>query len=207
MGVKLSNAWMTFRVLLAPRGFDHRLRTEVCKATRVNGLLLRRLIRQKIRSVVPPALSPMTAGVKGSSKPLVDRGDLWKSVTSSPQSWDKAFVGVLRTAQAPDGGDLYDVAKTLHNGASITVTDRMRGMFVMLARVATGRMHRDKLRGRARELFDRRPDFPWKPLAPGTTAIHIPARPFIRLVIEDPAVQAQLKANWDAAVEKAITGK
>lgn len=207
MGIVFTGDWRVLSVLTSPANFTKRLELAVSKATSVNLLLLRKLIRDKIRAVVPPALSPLTTGLKKSTKPLVDRGALFQAVTTWKVSWRAGFVGVLRNAQAPGGGSLISVAEALHEGATLKVTTRMRGMFAVLAQVSAGTRDPNTLKGRALELYEQNPSFKWKPLKPGTVAIRIPARPFIKLVFADPTVQAKFVENWEAAIQEALAGK
>lgn len=183
---------------LDPATFNRLLRKHVGAATRLNGLLLKKRVRERIRSGVPPRNAALTMLIKGSSKPLVDRGDLFGAVTSAVISWDRAEVGFLRTSGANNIGEI------LTRGAIIPVTDKMRAMFKALAMVADGSWPASKLRGRALELWNRRPGLPWKPLKDSTKAIVIPPRPFMRQAFTDQATIDECLATWRQAVQDAI---
>lgn len=73
--------------------------------------------------------SPLTILVKGSSRPLVDRGDLRMSINWRTHNLGgRVFggVGVLRTRRTKDGRSLANVAAALHEGFTIKVTDKVR---------------------------------------------------------------------------------
>jgi len=73
---------------------------------------------------------PFTVALKGSSKPLIDKGDLIGNVTISPKLW-VTFVGILRGTQKKGSSgkkvDLVNIAYMQENGYQIKVTDKMRG--------------------------------------------------------------------------------
>lgn len=122
----------------------------------------------------PLALS--TTLLKGSSKPLIDKGDLLGSITTTldnPQDPREAFVGVHRTAVA-NGENLFNVAMVHEYGAGpyvIQVTPAMRGFFLRLSALSGGVI---------------------KPLGSKTEILHpgIPARPFVAPVLE--AIRGQI---------------
>lgn len=200
-GIRLTGDWEHLGVLLDSKRFSRKLRAYVGKATRRNALDLRRQLRQEIKAGVPPSTAKLTALIKRSRKPLVDHGDLWKAITSVAPTWDQAFAGLLRTDPKS-----YNIGITVHDGAAIKVTPKMRGMFAALAHAyETGKT--DHLRGRALELWERNPKVKWKALSPGTKVITIPARPFVRYAAKDEALRARIMERWKAAVAAAMTGK
>lgn len=73
--------------------------------------------------------SPLTIMVKGSSRPLVDRGDLRNSINwRTHDQGDMVFggVGVLRTRKTRNGKPLFSVATALHEGFVVKVTPKVR---------------------------------------------------------------------------------
>jgi len=205
-GIRLTGEWRRLRALLNPGKFRRRLEREVGKATTKNVLLLRRAIREAIRSNIAPrkvALSKALA--RGGSKSLVGRtAALWRSVTYLRLSWNRAFAGVLRRGKNERGDPLYNIALTLHEGASIKVTDRMRGLFAALF---WARMKGDpsilKSR-RARELWRAAPGFEWRRLSPSTRMIRIAGRPFVKIALRDRGLRVQAENNWNDAVDRAF---
>jgi hypothetical protein len=79
---------------------NRRMTANINKATRINAVRLRDRIKEKIRDgdASWPAISGVTADVKGSSKPLIDTGDLMNSVSAVIVKPGYAFIGVPRTA-------------------------------------------------------------------------------------------------------------
>lgn len=196
-GIKLTlKGFKRFKRALNGKSFQKELERHVRTANGRSGKIIQRAIRQTIKKGVPPPNAPLTVAIKGSSKPLVDRGDLFGAVTSVVPSWNRVFVGVLKTSKS------HDIAQLLHDGTTLGVTDKMRGLFYVLWLATKREDVRAKLSGRAAELFERMPSG-WKPLRPSTRAIKIPARPFISQAFT-PAVRARVIANWNEAIQRAI---
>jgi hypothetical protein len=81
----------------------------------------------------------------------------------------------------------------------------MRAMFfyLWLASMSAQGLRTGKaptLTGRAAQLFERFQD--WRPLKASTRAIHIPKRPFITTVVENPDIQSSIIALWRDAVDR-----
>jgi hypothetical protein len=174
---------------LALPKFRRRFKKQVRKATRKNGLIAEGAIKQQIASGdgMKPN-SPLTEALKGSSRPLVDTGELQKSITHKLTAFDEVIIGVLRRVQKrnPKTGkvdNLQDIAAILHNGATISVTPAMRRLFFALSNEI--------------------PEV--KPLSPKTTVIVIPARPFL-LAAFSPKFVAKYRRNWEEAIERAFRG-
>lgn len=126
-------------------------------------------------------------GFRG-SKALIVTASLRNSVTVKRVDRGRAFVGVLRGAQRPDGSEQFNVARVHEMGATITirVTPRMRKWLMATLREANlgnKGQGRDKRSGRYTKGR-------WRPsggsggLARGVLVIRIPARPYIQPVIE-----------------------
>lgn len=195
--IKFDKGWKKLHKALDPKTFGPVLERQVKKANAFNGKVMQAAIRRVIKSNVPPANRALTVAIKKSSKSLVDKGDLWGSVSSHQLSWDKVFVGIHRTHSA------YNIGRFLHDGGSIPVTDRMRNMFTLLWYASNGSLDPSKLEGRAAELWERMPGG-WLPLKPSTAAIVIPSRPFIKQAFADDAARKRVEANWTKAVQAAI---
>ena len=174
------------------------LQKEMALATRRAGKLAERKARQIIQEGMLPFNADLTEHIKGSDKPLVDTGTgIFQAITSSVVSDFEVFVGVLRRDR------FYDIAESLHEGVTIKVTDRMRGMFAVLWQASEGRRDPGTLTGRAAELWARRQGG-WLPLNAGTTVIKIPPRPFLEATFSSPELKKQVKREWDRAVDRAI---
>lgn len=203
MGIKLSKEWNQIRKILDPRQFTATLQREVGRATGVNAALVAREIRSEIKATVPPANEALTMAIKGSSKPLVDKGTLWQAITFQKLTWNEAVAGLIRGRRRVDDSAI-DLAKGLHDGVTMKVTDKMRGLFQVLAN-ASSIDDGSKLTGRAKELWDRSAGrVQWKPLNPETTVIVIKSRPFILRAIGRKALVAKVQANWAAAVQRSL---
>lgn len=201
--VTLKGDWNALRLLLLPGQFQERVREGVRLATKVNALVVQREVRDNIRKGLyannraPNAA--LTVAIKRSSKPLIDSGHLFKSVTTVQTDWHTAEVGVLR------GDPGANIAEVVHEGRMIPVTQAMRSLFAMLAEASDGSIDPSKLTGRAQELFARMPKG-WKALRPSTTHIRIPPRPYLREVVEDQRVNDLCGRNWLTAAARATAG-
>lgn len=147
------------------------------QAVRRAALLAERELKKGIVAGAPggqtlPALRPTTILLKGSSKPLIDRGQqgLLGSVTHTFDRRRKAaFVGVHRTAKGSEGEPLFNVALIQEFGTKpfvIPVTPAVRRLFWFLHFASGGAIN---------------------PLSPNTTEIAhpgVPARPFMRPTFE-----------------------
>lgn len=202
-GVKLTGSWLAFRSALDGKKFQRRLDRAMALATKANAMLVVDAIRHNIKSGafasarVPNA--SLTIEIKRKRKPLIDSGGLIKAAMYEVQSPYRAEVGYLR------GAPKTDIAIINHEGATIPVTDRMRKMFAALAVASStgSTLGPGGLMGRAAELFARKPGG-WKPLRPSTVAIRIPARPFVKEVIDNDALQQAVAENYLKAESMAI---
>lgn len=172
------------------------LHKHIAKANLRAAKFAQRTIRRTMKKGMPPPNAPLTIAIKGSKKPLIDKGDLFQSVATQEFSWDKIAVGVLAT----DAN--FDIAKTLHEGKLIPVTVKMRAMFFWLW-VAWQAGDGSHLRGRAADLWARYQG-PWYPLAPSTRAIKITGRPFITQAFADKKLQARVHDEWVRGINAAV---
>lgn len=143
-------------------------------------------------------------GFRG-TKALIVTATLRNSITVQPAGRGRAFVGVLRTTQRPDGKELFNIARVHEMGATIVirVTPRMRAWLMATLREANGNRMGGMVGQRGRDnqsgRFTAAPR--WKPsggrggIARGVLVIRVPARPYIQPVIEkiysDPAAVRQ----------------
>jgi hypothetical protein len=114
--------WKKLRDVM--RGFDKRLKKNCSIALARAGLALEGMIRDRIisgRGMKP--LHPFTVEQKGSSKPLIDDGDLLGSVGYRSVAKDAVFVGAHR--RSADGTDLAELHER-EEGTRIKVTPKMR---------------------------------------------------------------------------------
>lgn len=222
-GVKFGKGWANLKAALAPNAFSKRLKEEVRKATAQNAMIVAKEMRNTIKGRVDPPNAELTLAIKGSDKPLVDKGALWKAITWTVEKWHLGFAGLIRSRRGADA-DLINVGAALHDGATMRVTPAMRGLFLALAN-ASRSGDGSKLTGRAADLWARTKDSKgpagrdaktgrftrgavnmgfWKPLAPDTTVITIKPRPWIELTLATPGLREKLKKNWEDAVQRVL---
>lgn len=205
-GVKLSKSWRSLSAALKPGAFTKKLKREVGKATAMNGMLVAREMRTAIKGGVDPANAPLTIDIKGSTKPLVDKADLWKAIAGKKLDWRTAFAGLLRGRRGVDGNAI-NIGEKLHEGFTMRVTPAMRGLFQALAQASRSGDPKH-LTGRAQELWARtKGKVAWAALKPETVAIVVKGRPWITRTLDRAGLKAKLKKNWEDAVQRTISPK
>ena len=210
MRFKKYGAWDKFKMIMKGAKFDKLLHENVRRANTYLCLYIVKQIRREIQGGGYEKNAELTTLLKGSTKPLVGPGDaeLFKAITKEIVNDFSAFVGVLRSEKSASGEDLVNIAEVVHEGSTITVTEAMRGMFIAMAAASRGDMPESKLEGRALELYNQlkgRGEI--YPLKADTTAITIPARPFVRKVFEDPEVMKRVQDTWAHAMKASFQGE
>ncbi|RLE25633.1 MAG: hypothetical protein DRJ65_07340 [Acidobacteria bacterium] len=196
-GFRKNAGWKGYKFAINPKGFAAELKKQLLIHANRVGMIAERQVKKTIQVGGFKPNAPLTVAIKGSSKPLIDQADLFAAMTFKVISWSTVFVGVFRT------NENYNVARAVHNGAVISVTDRMRGLFLALWKVSTGEMDENELTSqRAQQLWERNQE--WFPLKASTTAITIPARPFMLKAFADPQMREMVKKQWLGAVKKVI---
>jgi hypothetical protein len=190
--------WDRFRGAIEPRRFEAVVKRNMERATELNAHLAQAAVRRAIRNGTYAPNASLTIAIKGSSKPLVDHGSgLFQAVTTQKVDATSIFVGVLRSDEQ------YNIALAIHDGATIGVTPAMRGLFFVLWQASEGAIAPSELSGRAAELWERMPG-DWRPLKPSTSAIIIPARPFLVEAFADGNLRRQAQRNWERALQRAM---
>ncbi len=192
MSVVFSKGWERVKRALSRRRFRRLVMTAQEREVSNQLNLLRADIVRYIdaeRHGVPN--SPLTVLTKGSSRPLVDRGDLRESVNvRGPKLVAGVItggVGVLRGRRTRKGKSVANVAIILHEGAVIKVTPKVRAaVFAELRRRAGGRRPRPVAAGSDR----------------GASRWVIKPRPFVK----DPfkAAEPRIKEALGDAVEISV---
>jgi len=121
-------------------------------------------------------LSPVTIAHKGSSKPLIDKGDLVGSVTYATPDTNTVFIGVRKSAKGKDGVGLANVAAVHEFGCTVPVTPKMRAY-----------LHHEGIHLKA-----------------STQYINIPPRPFLRPTLKDPKFREKVAEIYKAAIKEAF---
>jgi hypothetical protein len=113
--------------------------------------------------------APLTILIKGSSRPLVDRGDLRLSITTDVAGEGRnvvGAVGVLRRRRAKRGRKMMNIAIALHDGFVVRVTPQVRAAVFA-------------------ELLKRQGKRSTEPRGGGTTTWRVRGRPFISQPLEE----------------------
>lgn len=121
-------------------------------------------------------LSPVTIANKGSSKPLIDNGDLVGSVTYATPDTNTVFIGVRKSAKSKDGGALANIAAVHEFGCTIKVTPKMRAY-----------LHYQGIHLKA-----------------STQYITVPPRPYLRPTLNDPEFREKIAEIYLKAVKEAF---
>jgi len=149
------------------------------------------------------ANAELTKEIKEASVPLVGGKvatggiNVFQAISSTMLDDYSVFAGVKFVSEA------YDIAETIHGGAVIPVTEKMRTMFRVLWWASEGSIDPADLTGRAAELWRLKPGG-WYPLEDSTKAIVIPPRPFIERAFADPELRREARRNWELAVSAAL---
>lgn len=198
--IKLDTTWATLQILLDPSRVSKRANQNMAMATQYNARQVVKASKGVIRGRMSPPNAKLTKFIKRSTKPLSDRGDLWRAITHQMKGAWEAEVGVKK------GDATANYAILVHEGTKMRVTASMRVMFARLADVSNGGAPVSSLTGRAAELWKRRSGG-WKGLKKSTTHITIPPRPFIKEAIDDKDLQRIIGLNWSYAFSAAVAGK
>ncbi|MDR1648916.1 MAG: phage virion morphogenesis protein [Synergistaceae bacterium] len=126
-------------------------------------------------------LSPHTIARKGSSKPLIDHGDLVGSITHENPDLNTVWIGVKKGARGKNG-DMANIAAvhefgcTNENGCAIKVTPKMRAY-----------LHYSGIHLRS-----------------ATEYIVIPPRPFLASTLNDPEFLDKITKIYALALKEAF---
>lgn len=192
--------WRILAKALDPKLSQPVLQKYVGRATEANAAMVRGAVRQNIRHGVGlQENAPLTALIKGGKRPIVGTPglDMFNAIIYEVQDWRVALVGVKRFA-----GETVNVAEIVHEGKTINVTKKMRGLFWVLWLASKGRIKPGELTGRAKEIFEETKGAKGiKPIGETKKKIVIPSRPFLKITIEDDEVRKKAKAHWLNAVQ------
>lgn len=163
-------------------GISDRFTKAVGRGMQKTGVYLQAQVKRGIRDQAPGGkpfrpLSPITIAIKGSTKALIDTGDMLNSVTYKTQEPEWVFIGLLRTARSKKGDELANIGAIHEGGAVIKVTNKQR-FYLMKT-------------------------YGWH-LKPSTTVLYIPARPFLAPVME--AEKANVLEIFRQEVARTLSG-
>lgn len=233
LAVKLIGGWEGFDELLNSDKFYRRLTRNINRANKKIGRRFVRDARRKIRAKAYTQNSALTVILKGSSKPLVDKGNLFQSISfDQPNPW-VVRVGVIKS-QA--GGKMVNLAAILHEGATIDVGkhprvrkavwakvrketsqeqiatyERRRRSAIVRAAMAAGLISRRRRRRKpsSRPMTDRQKRWWWaqqpKMHGPSKQIWRIPARPFLIEPLNAPQFVDYVRDTWAEAVRVSLS--
>ena len=174
---ELTGDWGKLENLLNPM----RMRQKLYQAGAKVGNYGASEVKKGIRSGAPAGetftpLSQVTIDRKGSSKPLIDKGDLIGSVTYELPSRDTVFIGVKKASKNKDGTSEANIAAVHEFGCTIPVTPKMRAY-----------LHHQGIHLKA-----------------STQYIHIPARPFLRPIFNSSDFRKKIAEIYMKAIKEAF---
>lgn len=188
------------KLLTNPSKVRAAIKKHYARAAKIVGMAISANMRKVIQAGVAPVNRPFTASIKGSTKPLVGAGPgarLWKSITYKVAGGfsTTVYVGVMRThAKA-------NVARIVHEGASITVTPRMALLFKVLHNITVNGKGK-ATSPRAQELLaDAKGPIPALKVG---TVLTMPPRKFATLTYNDPKTRHIVEATYTQALQAAM---
>lgn len=188
------------KLAVDPKKMDATLKKHLRRASAINGKLAEKAAR-KVLSGGASGIernADLTIALKGGNKPGIGfTAEMFRAITSKVTGDTEVFVGVLRTESA------FNIAKIVHDGATIPVSPAMRGMFFYLYKASIGDIDPSELTGRAAELWQHMPGG-WRPLKDSTTAIVIPSRPFMEIAFRSAGLKKRVENNWKMAIQAAM---
>lgn len=229
-GVKLSGDWQRLIAAMDGDTLKARLAKALPRAAERVGREFTKLARGRIRSKDYAPNSPITVILKGSSTPLVDKGDLFQGITFQVASPYELRLGVLRQRS---GAQVVNIGLIVHEGATINVKQHpavRRKVWAMVRdRLGPARMaalnarQRTSVRGAAHALgltvrakASRRKVMAYlfatgkiprsSPAARGSDVWIIPARPFLAGPAQDPTFHRAIERHYGEAVQAAFKG-
>lgn len=134
MTVRFDGPWKQVIKSFEPSVFMKHLKDEAKVAMGVNTKILEAEVRKAIKSARTegPANAFLTLSLKGGTTPLIDSGAMFKAVGSRVAAWNHAQVGIV----GAENRGVAKAARIVHDGATIQVTEKMFGMFLMLHRLS-----------------------------------------------------------------------
>jgi hypothetical protein len=199
-GAKLTGDWRALMRALDPARVKAAIHKEVAKANARIGLKGRALVVKSIRARDYAPNSPITIAIKGSSAPLVDKGDLIQSITYSVPEWYRLRIGVLKQTPAQ-----LNIARILHEGAVIDVRKHPKVRAAVMAQVA--KKLGEKRRGASKKVTtEAAAQLATSRSRPAGHLWIIPGRPFLRRPLTSPAMKRIAREEWRIAVRKALGG-
>jgi hypothetical protein len=202
VSVELTGAWESFADAMDPDLFRQRLEEQLEMANERIGRQFIATAQRWIRADKYDPNSPITVILKGSSKPLVNRGDLFQGITFDQSDPWVLKLGIMRAR--PKGDDLVNIGLILHEGATVNVGAHpqvRRKVWSMVTEALQkvgklGQKSRAAAKGAASGLGGQ----------PASNLWVIPARPFLLAPLASAAMQKTIKRTAIQAVKAAFQG-
>ena len=230
LAVQLVGVWNSFTKAVDPETFKRRLDQQLRVAHARMGRQFVRNARQAIRAGNYAPNSALTVILKGSSKPLVDTGDLAQAITYEVLDDAKmrgVRVGLIR---AKGGAQVINIGAILHEGATIDIGKHPAVRRAVWAKVRDGlgaarfrslnaAQRRSVTRAalqlgalgvrRSRPMTDRQRRaffgrLPKEGRSSGKSIWRIPARPFLTDPLNESAFITFVRETWSDAVRTAL---
>lgn len=184
--------WGLLMAITDPAKFKKLLESNFLAAIKAACLDVVALVQEMIRTNGEFAENaPLTAARKGSSRPLVDRGDLIRAVAHRVESPFRAEVGVKRVNR---GG--VNIAAVLHDGFTIDLSNpRYKKMKIFLAimrreLIKAGKLAEDAVSKHGRPGF-----------------LVVPGRPFFERPFRSKLAQTLVTDAGQAALDATLKGE
>ena len=189
-------------------------RDNMRRATLQNAIRMRDQTKLTIRNGRPEwaDLSGATINIKGSSKPLIDHGDLMNSISLIMTKKGFYFIGVPRTVKNEAGVDLINIGKVMEFGATIK-PKKAQALTIPLSREAS-RMAKDAggvknipnlFRPKGTRILALPEGDGFKPMFVLMKQVVIPPRPFITTTYNDNRMH--FINNLRKAAKMAVKGR
>ena len=204
--IKLTGPWDEVTASLDPKAWNASLRRHVVKAHKLVGLAWQTTARRAIRRGDYAANSPLTIILKGSSKPLVDGGDLFQALSfqvaqGGGSSTTTLRMGIVRGRKGANE-ERINVGHVLHEGATIDVGANPQVRRKVWAMVGAKLRAAGALKQAQRESVLKAAGV--LGTGGGKSIWVIPPRPFITQPAQDGGFQKIAQKAYTQAVERAL---
>lgn len=201
--VRLIGQWRELEAALNPTDFKRRLDRELVRSFGRIGMKFVALARREITREQYRPNSPITVILKGSSKALVDRGQLFQAITHQVGLDGRSLrLGIVKRRTTPE---VVDLALVLHQGAVIDVGRHPQVRRKVWAMVGEALRASGLLSASRRGAVQRAA----VSLGGGSGRSDlwiIPGRPFLEQPLASPEFQAYARSELAAAAKRALVG-
>lgn len=187
--IQLTGDVKLFKKFLNKNFWNGNLEKEIKEATLKNCLYLTSEVKQAIRDKKYQENSPLTIALNsGKDIPLYKEGNLFKAIQFKLNNSFKAEVGIIKNSNTTGGVDgniieMQKLAELMHTGYNIRVTTAMRRA-IMAKLNEIGVENNSGVQKPKVEIW------------------HVPPRPFLTDIWDNPKTEKFLKKNWIEALEK-----